>query len=462
MDWTKTRDQYERQTPHLRQHRTPNPIDLTGNLEPNADLFIGLYEGEYPELKGASAVAYSLVNTLLAFVGQPTPTSDDPKTQELLNEIREEAKLIFAELMEKTLVVGRWWSWPNWNAKGQKVFYELIPDPSTKVYTNIETREIEKVVTDEQFTISTGDTSTSIVNRRREFTPSRVDVKYSGDVRAAGNLIDRASRNPVGIMPVPFAMPSNKSVFGKVLFHLKSYHDTLVKWISTLTKFNVKMVQGTKNVSEWLKNNGATLGELDVETLDLVLNGPDESTDFAFPSGDVTEAFKALLEVLYHNIIEGSDVSEVHGGLNAAGNHASVETTKENLAKSVEKIQSLFTQPFHDVFSAALRLKMGATMTQVSPEFTMGWNDFEVLSETEKMAILDKFSNAVNRLLSVAGITMEGLHGLYMATFPKMTEADFNTWFSQLNVSAKFKQFAEASLADAIDVPGVDPSGGSN
>jgi len=78
------------------------------------------------------------------------------------------------------------------------------------------------------------------------------------------------------------------------------------------------------------------------------------------------------------------------------------------------------------------------------------------LSEETKMKLFQTFADAVDKLMGRAAITLEQLHKMFLAAFPKSTEQDFNTWFKQMNIAAKYKQFAEASYTDTLDASGVD------
>lgn len=463
MNWQLSKDFQERHSPNVRQVRRPNNVDLTESIVTNEELFVGLYEGTYPGLKLASALAYPIVFVPVSFMGLPSPTSEDDATQEILNDITEEAAMVLQRLFTLRLVVGTWWIWPNWDSKRGRINYELIPNSSVvDIIRDLDTGEILQIITDESLTVQTGENRRSIVRRKRYFTPQAVRVEYSGDTSQMGNLISKDSRNPSGVMPIPFANDAldngirGQSVYGRILSDLKNYHDTDLKWSENLVKFNVKMVQKTSNVQTWKRENGITdLAELDVSELDFIINAADDDTEFIFPQQAVADAFQKRLETIFYKIVEGTKIPELSFGLMATGNHASVETDMTSLGRAVKDDRNQIDDPAYQLYAACLRLKAGATMQAVDPDFEMGWNDLEVLSEETKMKLFQMFADAVDKLMSRAAITLQQLHAMFKAAFPKSTEQDFALWFTQMNLAAKYKQFAEASYTDALDAAGV-------
>ena len=464
MNWRLTKDFQERNSPNVRQVRRPNSVDLSESIIANEELFVGLYEGTYPGLKLASALAYPIVFVPVSFMGLPSPTSEDEATQEMLNEITEEAAMILQRLFTLRLVVGTWWIWPNWDSKRGRINYELIPNSSVvDIIRDLDTGEVLQIITDENLTVQTGENRRTVVRRKRFFTPQSVRVEYTGDTSQMGGLINKATRNPSGVMPIPFANDvldnsiRGSSVYGRILSDLKVYHDTDLKWSETLNKFNVKMVQKTSNVNEFVARNGwATTEEIDVADSDLIILKEDEETNFIFPEQAVTDAFQKRLETTFYKIVEGTKIPELSFGLMATGNHASVETDMTSLGRAVQDDRNQIDEPAYALYAACLRLKAGATMQTIDPDFEMAWNDLEILSEETKMKLFQTFADAVDKLMSRAAITLEQLHKMFLAAFPKSTEQDFDTWFAQMNLAAKYKQFAEASYTDALDASGID------
>lgn len=463
--WNISKAQQDKVNPGRHRIQSPANTDISELNAANEDLLIGLYEGTYPGLKLASALAYPIVFVPVSFMGMPTPSSDDPKTQALLTEIMEDAQQPLNRVFTRRAIVGTAWAWPNWDAKNQQIVHEIIPDKTVvTIEKNIDTGEVIRITTDEQMTVQL-ENRTGSIRRKRAFTQQSVITTYIGDTR--GLIVDKKARNPSGIMPIPFAVNvldnsvRGSGYYARLLADFKVYHDIDLKWSQTLTKFNVKMIQSTTKVDDWLKNNGYnSLDEIDVETMDIIFNiNGQESTTFEFPTS-FSDAFAKRLETTFHKIVEGSPIPELSFGLMAAGNHASVETDMTALGRAVQNDRNQINDPITEYISACLRLKMGATMESSDPEFTMGWNDLQVLSEETKMKLFEMFAIAVDKLMARAAITLEQLHKMFLAAFPKSTEVDFATWFTQMNLAAKYKQFAEASYVDALDAAGIDlPAG---
>ncbi len=464
MHWKIPFEVQERQNPLKNYNRRPNPIDLSEAWVINDALAIGLYQGSYPGLKLASALAYPIVFVPVSFMGLPVPTSDDPKVQELLDEILESATTTLQKLFLLRRIVGTSWIWPNWDARLGRINHELIPNASVvDIIRDLDTGEVLQIITDEQITVKKSENQTGIVQRKRYFTRASVRVEYSGD--APANLVSRQSRNPSGIMPIPFANDvldnslRGQSVFGRILADLKNYHDTDLKWSETLVKFNVKMVQTiTASPAQWFAQNPqfGDASDFDVSSADFLMNKfGEEDTKFVFPDAAVTDAFDKKLSQTFYKIVEGSGVPEMAFGLVSTGNHASAEEQMTVLANTVEDDRTQICDPVYAYFSACLRLMMGATMTQGDPEFDLTWNDLETVSQEVKSKIFQSFADGISKLQGVAAMPLETLHGLFKTTFPKATESDFAKWRTSLDAAAKYKQFQSASYIDALDARGA-------
>jgi hypothetical protein len=457
----------ERQIPLKYFNRRPNPVDLSESWVINDDLAIGLYQGSYPGLKLASALTYPIVFVPVSFMGLPIPKakSKDPKTQEMLDAIMASATTTLQRLFLLRRIVGTSWIWPNWDAKNGRIYHELIPNASVvDIIRSIDSGEVLQIITEEQITVKVAENQTSVITRKRYFTATSVRVEYTGDVPA--NLVNRQTRNPSGIMPIPFANDvldnsiRGQSVFGRLLSDLKNYHDTDLKWTQTLVKFNVKMVQSiTAKPADWFEQNPqfGDADSFDIEKAELLMNKHgEEETEFVFPEAAMTEAFEKKLGQNFYKIVQGSGVPEMAFGLVTTGNHASAEEQMTTLANTVRDDQTQIDAPIHEYFAACLRLMAGATMTQIDPEFDHGWNDLEVVSQDTKAKIFQMFSDGVSKLAGAAAMPLETQHKLFLMTYPKATEADFEAWRTGLDKAAKYKQFQTATYIEALDAEGSE------
>ena len=120
------------------------------------------------------------------------------------------------------------------------------------------------------------------------------------------DLMDKTSRNILGILPIPFAnMPGidesrGHSDYERILYDLKDYHDIDYARSEILTKFKPKMIQEVSDVKEWMRNNGYdSLTAVDPWSIDFVVNiAGKEKTTFETARG-ATESYEKALENKY-------------------------------------------------------------------------------------------------------------------------------------------------------------------
>ena len=466
-NWKQSSALQNQSNPMVNVVQRPNPVDLTEQWVVNDALAIGVYDGTYPGLKLASALAYPVVSVPVSFMGMPTPVSksSDEASQKALTKILLEAETFLQKIFILRSVVGTAWGFPNWDAKRGRIYHELIPNASVPdIIRDLTTGETIMIVVNEQLTVTSGENRQRIVNRKRYFTPQTIRTEYTGDVPP--ELKNSTVRNTAGVMPIAFANDvidnsrRGKSVYTRLISHLKNFHDILVKWSDVLARFNVKWVQEVEsNFSDWLKQNpGLQSGaNIDVNGIDFIINKTGvEKTTFQFPPDGVTAAHSDLLAIIGDMVVIGSGVPEMAFGKVATGNHASTEEQMTTLANTVMDDQNQINEPLHEYISACLRLEAGATMQSLDPEFDLPWNDLEVVSQETAAKIQASLAEAYERLTNKASVPLETRHAFSMRVWPKMTEPDFEKWKASLGVAGKFNQFQSASLTDALDVKGED------
>jgi len=466
-NWKQSTALQNQSNPLARISQRPNPVDLTEQWVVNDALAIGVYDGTYPGLKLASALAFPVVSVPVSFMGMPTPVSKSKNeaAQKALTKILLEAETFLQKVFILRRVVGTAWGYPNWDAKRGRIYHELIPNSSvTDIIRDLTTGETIQIIVNEQLTVMSGENRQRVVNRKRFFTPQTVRTEYTGDVPP--ELKNQTVRNTAGVMPVAFAndvidnSKRGKSVYTRLISHLKNYHDVMLKWSTVLAQFNVKWVQEIEaNLTDWLgQNPGLQSGaNIDTNGVDFIVNKMDkEKTSFIFPGEAVTTAHKELLALIGDMVVIGSGVPEMAFGKVATGNHASTEEQMTTLANTVMDDQNQIDEPLHEYIAACLRLEAGATMQGLDPEFDLPWNDLDVVSQETASKIQANLAEAYERLTNKASVPLETRHAFSLRVWPKMTEPDFEKWKASLGVAGKFNQFQSASLTDALDVAGED------
>jgi len=452
--WGKEKSQIT--NPTKKQHRRPANIDIREYPVANAELTQGLYHNSYPGLKLAGSMAYAPIAIPVAFMGLPIPVTDNENQQEEIDTL----VLSFSQRMQsihrQAHREGTIWVWPFYDSRGGLLRWEFIPDESVSdVILDIQTREIIKLIVDEEIYISTGYNEVKTVRRRREFTREKVTIVWSGQY--VNGLNNEAYRNPVGILPVPFANNIDGdehrgySDYERIVADLKAYAEISEQELKMLAKFQPKMIQYfASSVKEWLDNNGfAELADVDIATTDFIMNSTDtEKTEILFPEV-AFQAWEVALKRLFKKIVEGSGIPEILWGVATDGNHASADKDMDTFVMFVGSKQNQHTEKYKELYKASFQLlAMAGKMSQIN-EFEIKWNHLSAISEKTKAEIFGMFAKGVGDLINVAGITKEQLHNLWVKMYPEETVEKIEDFITGLADMAGHKQFKDASFTEA-------------
>lgn len=456
--WKRNKNEISNQT--KKQPARPAQIDYREYPVANAELTQGLYHNSFPGMKLAGSLAYGPIAIPVEFMGVPTPvTEDNDEAQEFLNQMVADFMVKMSNIHTQSHREGTIWIWPKYDAKKKQLLWEFIPDESVSdIIIDINTREIVKIIVDEEITLVTDYNKTEIVRRRREFTETRITESFEGQG------ISRAFRNPVGILPISFA--NNKdgeghrgySDYERIIADLKDYHDIDYAQSSMLAKFKVKLVQYFgSSVDEWLTNNGFTgLDEVDISTVDLIMNKiNEEKTEFVFPV-NAYQAYEAGLKRKFKKIVEGSGMPEILWGIATEGNHASAELDMSTFIKYVNGKQTQHTKPYFDLFNASLMIYSMAGIIPAVPEIKIKWNALNAVGEEVRAKIFGLYAKGISDLINVAGVTKEQLFTIWQALYPDFTNSNLDNFIKGISDMAQHNQFRNAGYLDALDGQGEE------
>lgn len=421
-------------SPTTRQpaHR-PGPHDITESLNCNAELTQGLYRNTYPGLKLAGSLAYAPIAHPVAFMGLPTPKAKTARTQAALDGIVEAMSKRMTALHIMVPRDGTAWIWPKFDRKAGRLVWEFIPDDTiTDIVKSPDTQEVEAIYTDEEFKVSTGgDGIFTYARRKRVFTREKIEVRWSQVGSLAGTLMDKTSRNVLGILPIPFAnMPEadearGHSDYERILYDLKDYHDIDYARSEILTKFKPKMVQEVENIDKWLANNGYDgIDEVDPWGVDLIINLKDHETTTFEVAKNATDAYEKALENKYWKIVEGSGIPEIFWGLQASGNEASVDDQRQAMVRYVEVKRTQITNAYTRLFRASLEL-LGISGNGARGAFEMQWNRLDGISEKVKSEIFKNFASGLAVTAGKDVMTRQQVWSLWRENYPAATRETF-------------------------------------
>jgi hypothetical protein len=439
--------------------RRPGPTDKTENKVANEEMLHGLYHGDYKGLQFASPLTYPPIAIPVNMMGLPTPTSEDERTQEVLDEITAQMAERIPMLNRSKLLLGTAWRWPHFDAdSGELVWDEIGDSIVSDVLIDLRTGKPSAILTDEQIVISIAENQVAYVQRKRRFEAGQVIVQWLGQKPAS--VQDYTAANRAGVLPICFAHDTDEgeirghSSLARVIRQLKDYHDIDFRVSETLAKFRPKQLQKVKSLMEWLKNNFGhsdpeALATLDIADNDLVLNVDGEETSYEFMPEGATSGHEKALARKFLMIVEGSGIPELAWGPLATGNHASTDEDKQLLISYVDDLRRESNRPYYDLYAASLRLLSIVRGENYKP-FKMGWNKLESISADTKSQIFTRFAQAMTAMAGSAAMTVEQMHKLWVLNYPETEPGTFDEFVAGITKMGMHKQFVGLDYASGL------------
>lgn len=457
--------------------RRPVSRDFTENYTANRALTTGLYNNTFPGLRLAGGLAFPVIALPVFFMGVPTPIHDDEKVKQLIDDTVRDFVTEMQSIHIQCHREGTIWVWPKYDRYSGKIIWEFIPDDSVvDIVRDLSSGQIVSIWTDEQINLSIGYNEKRIIRRIRNFTDKQIAVKYIGDLAGiSGQLNDISMRNPIGMMPIPFANNSDgdeirgHSDYERLLPTFKSYHDISLAEQEILAKFKPKMVFEVQDVAKWLKQNQySSIDEIDVASIDLIFNLADKEKVTFINPGAMIDGHEKALNRNFLLGVESSGIPEIIWGPTVSGNYASSADAMSALVKYVDDKKSQKNEPYLKLWTGTLRLEAQITLQDFDLSgLQIAWNDLDSVSEETKINIFQKFASGVSQLITGAGATLDQIHKLWLSQFPKATESDYDKFVLGLNETARLSQYAKASYTEALGMSGevnknIDQNGSSN
>lgn len=441
--------------------RRPVTKDWTEGYTANVELTKGLYHNTYPGFKLAGGLAFAPIAVPVWFMGLPIPTlpEGDPN-QAIVNQILKDFSVDISLIHTCSHREGTIWIWPRWSSRSGKLVWEFIEDDAvTDIIRDLDSNEIVEIITDEQMTVRTGFNETVTVTRRRSFRRDRITVSWTGSEQIPQGLTSGTVRNPMRIMPIPFANNADANEFRghsdyeRIIPDLKNYHDIDLAWSTILAKFAPKMVQKVRDLAGWLANNGyGNIADIDIQATDLIINvGEGEETTFEFPER-AHEAYVAKQKNGFQKIVEASGVPEIAWGLKTEGNRASVEESMGVLIKYVEAKRAQKNESYKMLFSASLAILASVDIDQASSVIDIEWNKMDAVSDEVRSIIFRNYMQGIAATVQVAAIPKKMLWKFYQLLYPSATEDDFDEFKRGLSDMAGHNQWNHASYFEARDL----------
>ncbi len=447
-----------------RSRKDSQPVDFTESYQSNIALTRGLYFNTYQGFKLAGGLAYPPIAVPVQFMGLPIVAPIDPADENTAEELaglvenyRNEIENIHTQCHRDGTV----WIWPHWDSRSSRLIWEFITDDTvTDIVRDLNTGEIVEIMTSENLKITTGIDTIVQCTRNRRFSKSKIEITYKIDQGILPqNLRSRSSRNPLGVLPIAFANNSDAqevrghSDYERIISDLKNYHDIDLARVTMLAKFNPKMVQTVTDVDAWTQGQGvASIDDLDISKIDLIVNLENEKTEFIFPER-VTEPYRQALIQIFQKLAEAMRLPEIVWGLKTPGNNASVEESMATLVKYVQNKQAQKNNAYNALFSASLKILRAVRMGgSDSPAIKITWNDLDGVSEQGKSAIFAQFASGVAALVGAGAITQTQLYKFWRQLYPNVTaDIGIDKFKKELAEIAQHNQYNSAGYSEALD-----------
>ena len=443
--WKKDREQATQPTRIYMQR--PATRDMSSPFVANETMLKGLWHGDYAGLQFASPLARTPIIVPVQMMGLPTPYSSDQKTQEALDEITKLMANRMPKMHRAYMLFGTTWRWPRFDSSSMSLVWEEIPDSTVAdILADIVSGKPSAILCDEMIKISIGENRIALVQRKRRFDANKVMVKWYGE--KPSNIQDYTARNISGL-PVPFAHDADEnefrgySVFAPIIRDLKDYHDIDYRISDTLSKFKVKQIQNTDKGKEWLEANGLSPADLcgfDIAGNEFVINRNDEKTIYEYLPEGATAAGEKTLSRKYWKFIEGSNVPEIFWGISLSGNHADAEQQVQKGVNYVADLRRELTPPYQALYEASLRVMSVAKMENYQP-FEIKWNRLESVSADVKSQILQRYADAISKLMTSAGLTKKQSYNLWEMNFPESEPGTYEEFEKGLSEMAMHQQY---------------------
>jgi len=446
-----------------KQPRRIPRIDKTESLQCNKELTYGLYHNQYAGIRLGASLAYAPIAVPVFFMGLPTITSEDTKTNDRLKDLCKEFSLQMSALHTETHRDGTVWVFPFYSSSDRKLHWEYIPDESvTDIIRNIDTNEIIKIVTKESLVLSTGENTTLNSVRTRVFTKTKVTETFEGAV-PDGELHKPIRTNVAGILPINFTnnLDLNEvrghSDYERIISDLKDYHDIDLARSVMLAKYKTKMLinlASGSSLETFLSNNGyKDINDIDTAAMDLLIMQNQDTIDFKSPELSAYQAYSEALAGKFKKIVEASGVPEIAWGLKTTGNHATSDEQMFTLSKFIESKQDQKTEKYRILYKASLQILSIAEMSMYQSEnIKVEWGRLDAVSIEKKAEILVKFATAIKTLVDGGVATENQIFELWKEYYPEETTETIQEFNLGLSMMAKYKQYRDASYRDTQDV----------
>jgi hypothetical protein len=442
-------------------------LDSTSQFD--ANYARSLYSNTNNAYKLAAGFVKPIINNDVAFMGLPSPTSQDDNTQLALNEIHKWIRDYWPVIFKEALRDSEVFPLPTWNAKKQKIILQLWQTDKVKdIIYDLNTGDIIQYNIEQ--TVQYKNLQGTWKNSKQIIQISEMEIRKKIDSNV------ETDRTPLNEMPL-FHLPNEKESFESrghsdievIEPLLKAYHDVLLMGLQS-EKINGNpriKISGIKDIALWIDNNfGAgtyekiakgTADPVAIENLDLIINGPGEDAEY-ITIQSTGSSIKPLLEILFTFIVEASETIEIIFGANLGTSLASVTTQIPVWIKKIRRKQRQFEERILEIYKYCLRLLGALRFTNYDMEdIKIEWETPDFSNDKEKAETFKIVAETLIKLLEKKVISLKEIDNelrIYIKSLIKKYEEhkreieDTNNFLQELEKDSE-ERMLDRELADA-------------
>lgn len=382
--------------------------DWGTNKTVDVDITRGLYYNRLNRYALSAFLCKPMINSNVSFIGTPVISGAG-------SEFLKGLSIPYTEVHTMAERDGDCFVWPQWDIDNETVKFVIIPpEKITKTYTDPKTKKVLGYKIEETFRYNAVGRDEVHAESVFIITENRWRHVYKSDVES----FDKSGQNPLGFLPIVHFSNSRESheerghsEYENLLPQLKLYHDmTFDAGHAQHTDGHPKIaIEGVEDVESFFVNNfGVDAAErikngesvsMDSKDLFITTEGTVKYLQRGTPTGD----FRAFSEIVFTQIVEGSETPEVNFGANMGTSLASVKEQRPVWVKKIERKQKQYSkgtggEGWEKLLANAIRISNEITFSAISEDFSLTWPPPDFKDELDNAQVVERMSNAIEKL----------------------------------------------------------------
>lgn len=391
------------------------------NTNVNYSLCRQIYLNTHENYKLGAGFAKPIVNSIVAFMGVPTFTSEDIVAEEVIKDYLVDCKNTYIKIQRNMLREGDCFVLLTNQKKNDKLFknelimgFEVLLPERVNVIKN-EHGEMTKVIistTVEYLDENEDNVKYKVKEIWEELTYTKIyDITEVPEYMKA-NLIDETIPNPYGFIPILYFKNEHEefrntgtSELENVEPYMRAYHDVMLDSLrSTKLNSSPKLKIKVANLTQFLANNFTSEEiankQLRLSKKDVIFIGDED--DLGYVEVGATN-HNTLLELLFMCIVDTSETPEFLFGTAVASSKASVSEQMTPLMKKIDRKRSAINETYQLMARMIFSVYNDNNTTNLIKDFQtkIVWEDTDSREDNLK-------ANTINTIITGLNAGIEG------------------------------------------------------